>query len=41
MLNDEYFITESGNCFHFKIGIAAYPHKRDVAEKIVREILEL
>ena len=41
MLNDEYLITDSGNCFHFKISVAAYPHKREVAEKIVREILEL
>jgi len=41
LLNDEYLITDSGNCFHFKISVAAYPHKRDVAEKIVREILNL
>jgi len=41
LLNDEYSVTDSGNCFHFKISIAAYPHKREVAEKIVREILNL
>jgi RNA binding exosome subunit len=41
LLNDEYFITDSGNCFRFKISIAAYPHKREVAKKIVNEILGL
>lgn len=41
LLNNEYFITESGNCFHFTIAIAAYPHKRDVAVAMVKNILEL
>lgn len=39
LLNNEYFITDSGNCFHFKICIAAYPHKREVAIEIVKKML--
>ena len=41
LLNNDYWITDSGNCFHFKIAIAAYPHATDVAKKIVKEILKL
>ena len=40
-LNNEYWITDTGNCFHFKMAIAAYPHDMDVAEKIIKEILRL
>ena len=40
LLKNEYWITDSGNCFHFKIAIAAYPHKREVGEKIVEELLK-
>lgn len=41
LLNNEYWITDSGNCFHFKMAIAAYPHDKDVAKEIVKEILNL
>jgi RNA binding exosome subunit len=40
-LNNEYFITDKGNCFHFKIAIAAYAHIREKAEEVVKEILDL
>ncbi len=40
LLNGKYFITDSGNCFHFKICIAAYPHKRESAFKIVERMLK-
>jgi RNA-binding protein len=40
MLNNEYILTESGNCFHFRIAVAAYPHKREIAVKIVEEMLQ-
>jgi RNA binding exosome subunit len=40
LLNGEYKITDSGNCFHFNISIAAYPHKRTVARKIVESLIE-
>jgi len=33
------WITDSGNCFHLKLSIAAFPKKREIAEKIVNEIL--
>ena len=41
LLNNEYWITDSGNCFHFKMAIAVYPHDMDVAKEIVKEILKL
>ncbi len=39
LLNGEYWITDSGNCFRFAIAIAAYPHRREAAEKIVESLL--
>ena len=41
LLNNEYWITDSGTCFHFKMVIAVYPHDMDVAKEIVKEILKL
>ena len=41
LLDNEYFITDSGNCFHIKIAIAAYPHKRDVAIEVMKYILKV
>jgi hypothetical protein len=41
LLNNEYWITDSGNCFHFKFAIAAFPHKREVAISRIHEILSL
>ncbi len=37
--NKELLITDSGNCFHLTITIAAYPKKIDVAQKIVKSFL--
>ncbi len=39
LMDGEYWITDSGNCFHFKISVAAYPHKREVAKKIIEDLL--
>lgn len=39
LLSGEYFITDFGNCFHIKISIAAFPAKKEIALKIVDEIL--
>ncbi|MCM2325423.1 MAG: hypothetical protein NDI94_03085 [Candidatus Woesearchaeota archaeon] len=39
LLEDKYLITDSGNCFHFRISIASYPHDREVAKKIVLDML--
>ncbi len=41
LLNNKYWITDSGNCFHFKMVIATYPHNKEVAKEIVKEILNL
>lgn len=38
LMEGEYFITDSGNCFHFTIAVAAFPHKREIAADIVRSI---
>ena len=36
----EYFITDSGNCFHLKISIAAFPAKRETALALIDEIFK-
>ncbi|MFC1769041.1 RNA-binding domain-containing protein [Nanoarchaeota archaeon] len=38
LLNGEYFLTDGGNCFHFKMNIACFPKKRINAEIAIREI---
>ncbi len=38
--NGEYFITDSGNCFHFKLSIAAFPAKREIALQIIDKIFK-
>lgn len=35
---NEFFITDKGNCFHIKMSIAAFPTTRDRALKVVEEI---
>jgi RNA binding exosome subunit len=40
LLCDLYEVTDSGNCFHFKISIATYPHSRESAKEIIKEILK-
>lgn len=37
-LKNELFITDSGNCFHIKISIAAFPAKKEKGIEIVKEI---
>jgi RNA binding exosome subunit len=32
------WITDSGNCFHLRMSITAFPKRREIAEKIVQEI---
>lgn len=31
-------LTDSGKCFHLKIGIAAFPKKREIALDIIKEL---
>lgn len=40
LLNQEYKVTEKGDCFHFKIKIAAFPKKRETIMDSVETILE-
>lgn len=35
------YLTDSGRCFHLRISIAAFPKKREIALKVIREMLEL
>jgi RNA binding exosome subunit len=37
---DEYLITDSGNCFHLKLSIAAFPAKREIALAIIDKIFK-
>ncbi len=39
MKNEKFKITDTGNCFHIRINVAAYPSKREVAKKIMQEAL--
>ena len=36
--NNKLVLTDSGKCFHIKISIAAFPKKREIGIKIVKEI---
>ena len=36
--NDKLVLTESGNCFHIRMSIAAFPKKREIAVEIVKEM---
>jgi RNA binding exosome subunit len=38
--NNEYYITDSGECYHINIGIASFPRKKEVAEEVIREIFK-
>ena len=40
LLKNTFLLTDSGNCFHIKMSIAAFPAKREVALGIVREIFK-
>ena len=40
LLNNDFSITDKGDCFHIKISIAAYPRKRDAALKVVSDWLK-
>lgn len=37
---NEYFITESGSCFHIKMHIATFPAKREKAMEVLRKIFK-
>ncbi|MBN2112278.1 hypothetical protein JW707_04215 [Candidatus Woesearchaeota archaeon] len=39
-LKGEYFITDSGNCFHLRLSVAAFPAKKDIALAVIDEIFK-
>lgn len=36
--NNKLVLTDSGNCFHIKISVAAFPKKREIALKMIDEM---
>jgi RNA binding exosome subunit len=40
LLEDKYRLTEGGNCFHFKIKLAAFPNNRENAMKSLKMLLQ-
>lgn len=38
-LDDVFIVTESGDCLHVRVKVAAYPAKRSKAERVVAEML--
>lgn len=40
LLHNEYWITDSGDCFHIKMNLAAYPKKKEKALEIIKEIFK-
>ncbi|MCH8004219.1 MAG: hypothetical protein IH934_06340 [Nanoarchaeota archaeon] len=38
--NDKLKLTDSGNCFHIKISVAAFPKKREIGLGIVKSIFK-
>lgn len=40
LLKNEYEIVDHGNCFHFRFSIATYPHSRDRAIEIIKDVFK-
>lgn len=40
MMKDKFVLTDSGNCYHIRINIAAFPKKREKAVAVLKELLE-
>jgi len=40
LTDNEYSITDSGNCFHLQLSIASFPAKRETALNIIDEIFK-
>ena len=38
LLQGNYLVTDSGDCFHIRISVAAFPRTKEVAMKVVNEI---
>ena len=40
LMEGDFRITDSGKCFWIRFSIAAYPHKRSVAKKIIQQLVD-
>ena len=40
LLGGDYYITDSGNCFHIKMSVAAFPAKRDKALEVIEKLFK-
>ena len=40
MINGKYILTDSGNCFHIKMSIAAYPSNKEKAVIIANQMID-
>ena len=38
LMNGECWITDSGDCYHIKISVAAFPKKKERAKQVVEQI---
>ncbi|MBW2992189.1 hypothetical protein KY345_03150 [Candidatus Woesearchaeota archaeon] len=40
LLNGEYWVTDSGDCYHIKTLVASYPAKKERAKGIIKRLVE-
>lgn len=40
LLEGKYVLTDSGNCFHIKMTIAAYPRRKDIADEMLCSFID-
>lgn len=40
LMQGNYLVTDSGDCYHIKISVAAFPRKKEVAAKVIRQIFK-
>ncbi len=40
LIQGNYLVTDSGDCYHIKISVAAFPRKKEVAANVVRQIFK-
>jgi len=38
LISGKYYLTDTGNCYHIKLSIAAYPHRKEAARDIIKSI---
>jgi len=40
LLQNEFFITDSGNCYHLRFNLAVFPRKKELALKLAKELFQ-